>query len=167
MCTQQGAETETAKQKLKLALHWKQVQSDWLFQNVCIPRLLCDGLIHLFFVSNSSVSFNETARADAVLGYLIAFLVLLSTVKLWHLLRLNPKLHMITSTLRRAWGDISGFITVIAIMFLAYSIAVSMTVVSFFSLHCLIVFSLHWGTARLNELFLNGENNVSLKGKTE
>ncbi|NXC21025.1 PK1L2 protein, partial [Corythaeola cristata] len=72
------------------------------------------------------VSFNETARADAVLGYLIAFLVLLSTVKLWHLLRLNPKLNMITSTLRRAWGDISGFITVIAIMFLAYSIATNL-----------------------------------------
>ncbi|XP_064316001.1 polycystin-1-like protein 2 [Phalacrocorax carbo] len=72
------------------------------------------------------VSFNETARADAVLGYLIAFLVLLSTVKLWHLLRLNPKLNMITSTLRRAWGDISGFITIIAIMFLAYSIATNL-----------------------------------------
>lgn len=71
------------------------------------------------------VSFNQTATVDAVLGYLIAFLVLLSTVKLWHLLRLNPKLNMITSTLRRAWGDISGFATVIIIMFLAYSIAVS------------------------------------------
>ncbi|XP_069822091.1 polycystin-1-like protein 2 [Dendropsophus ebraccatus] len=69
------------------------------------------------------VSFNETAAADAALGYLIAFLVLLSTIKLWHLLRLNPKLNMITATLRRAWGDISGFITVIVIMFLAYSIA--------------------------------------------
>lgn len=71
------------------------------------------------------VSFNQTATVDAVLGYLIAFLVLLSTVKLWHLLRLNPKLNMITSTLQRAWGDISGFVTVIIIMFLAYSIAVS------------------------------------------
>ncbi|KAM9302054.1 polycystin-1-like protein 2 [Gastrophryne carolinensis] len=69
------------------------------------------------------VSFNESAAADAALGYLIAFLVLLSTIKLWHLLRLNPKLNMITATLRRAWGDISGFITVILIMFLAYSIA--------------------------------------------
>lgn len=88
------------------------------------------GLLHLFFFLISCVSFNETARADAVLGYLIAFLVLLSTVKLWHLLRLNPKINMITSTLRRAWGDISGFITVIAIMFLAYSIAVSIIVVS-------------------------------------
>lgn len=53
------------------------------------------------------------------------FLVLLSTVKLWHLFRLNPKMNMITSALHRAWGDISGFIVVILIMLLAYSIAVS------------------------------------------
>lgn len=70
-------------------------------------------------------SFHETAKADAVLGYLIAFLVLLATIKLWHLLRLNPKLHMITATLQRAWTDISGFLVVMTIMFLAYSIAVS------------------------------------------
>ncbi|XP_028731528.1 polycystic kidney disease protein 1-like 2 isoform X2 [Peromyscus leucopus] len=69
------------------------------------------------------ISFSETAATDAVLGYIIAFLVLLSTVKLWHLLRLNPKMNMITSALRRAWGDISGFVTVILIMLLAYSIA--------------------------------------------
>uniref|UniRef100_M3YDV1 Polycystin-1-like protein 2 n=1 Tax=Mustela putorius furo TaxID=9669 RepID=M3YDV1_MUSPF len=69
------------------------------------------------------ISFGETAAADAALGYIIAFLVLLSTVKLWHLLRLNPKMNMITSALRRAWGDISGFIVVILIMLLAYSIA--------------------------------------------
>ncbi|XP_004690218.1 PREDICTED: polycystic kidney disease protein 1-like 2 [Condylura cristata] len=68
------------------------------------------------------ISFGETAAADAALGYIIAFLVLLSTVKLWHLLRLNPKMNMITSALCRAWGDISGFITVILIMLLAYSI---------------------------------------------
>ncbi|XP_043293117.1 polycystic kidney disease protein 1-like 2 [Cervus canadensis] len=69
------------------------------------------------------ISFSETAAADAALGYILAFLVLLSTVKLWHLLRLNPKMNMITSALRRAWGDISGFIVVILIMLLAYSIA--------------------------------------------
>ncbi|XP_005409414.1 PREDICTED: polycystic kidney disease protein 1-like 2 isoform X2 [Chinchilla lanigera] len=68
------------------------------------------------------ISFRETAAADAALGYIIAFLVLLSTVKLWHLLRLNPKLNMITSALRRAWGDISGFLIVILVMLLAYSI---------------------------------------------
>ncbi|XP_039744757.1 polycystic kidney disease protein 1-like 2 [Pteropus medius] len=69
------------------------------------------------------ISLSETAAADAALGYIIAFLVLLSTVKLWHLLRLNPKMNMITSALRRAWGDISGFVIVIFIMLLAYSIA--------------------------------------------
>ncbi|CAL8267238.1 unnamed protein product [Lota lota] len=68
------------------------------------------------------VNFQDTATADAVLGYLIAFLVLLATVKMWHLLRLNPKLHMIAATLNRAWGDISGFLVVITIMILAYSI---------------------------------------------
>ncbi|XP_034430206.1 polycystic kidney disease protein 1-like 2 [Hippoglossus hippoglossus] len=68
-------------------------------------------------------SFYETASADSVLQYLIAFLVLLATVKLWHLLRLNPKMHMVTATLQRAWGDISGFLLIIAIMFIAYSIA--------------------------------------------
>ncbi|KAM9607618.1 polycystin-1-like protein 2 [Trichechus inunguis] len=68
------------------------------------------------------ISFSETAAADAALGYIIAFLVLLSTVKLWHLLRLNPKMNMITSALCRAWGDISGFIIVILVMLLAYSI---------------------------------------------
>ncbi|KAG8506263.1 Polycystic kidney disease protein 1-like 2 [Galemys pyrenaicus] len=70
------------------------------------------------------ISFSETAAADAALGYIIAFLVLLSTVKLWHLLRLNPKMNMITSALCCAWGGISGFITVILIMLLAYSITV-------------------------------------------
>lgn len=59
-----------------------------------------------------------------MLGYLIAFLVLLATIKLWHLLRLNPKLNMITATLQRAWTDISGFLVVITIMFMAYSITV-------------------------------------------
>jgi len=88
--------------------------------------MFVNGMLHFFnCFSNRFVSFYETATADAVLGYLIAFLVLLATIKLWHLLRLNPKLHMITSTLQRAWTEISGFIVVMTIMFLAYSIAVS------------------------------------------
>ncbi|XP_030199909.1 polycystic kidney disease protein 1-like 2 [Gadus morhua] len=67
-------------------------------------------------------NFRETATADAALGYLIAFVVLLATIKLWHLLRLNPKLHMIAATLHRAWGDISGFLIVMTIMIVAYSV---------------------------------------------
>ncbi|KAM6380599.1 polycystin-1-like protein 3 [Pluvialis apricaria] len=126
--------------KLMKTLRWRYFHSKWNLLEMAIILISWSALS--VFVKRTilgtrdisyyqehkedSVSFNETARADAVLGYLIAFLVLLSTVKLWHLLRLNPKLNMITSTLRRAWGDISGFITVIAIMFLAYSIATNL-----------------------------------------
>ncbi|NWR62094.1 PK1L2 protein, partial [Bucorvus abyssinicus] len=126
--------------KLMMTLRWRYFHSKWNLLETAIILISWSALS--VFVKRTilgtrdisyyqehkedCVSFNETARADAVLGYLIAFLVLLSTVKLWHLLRLNPKLNMITSTLRRAWGDISGFIIVIAIMFLAYSIATNL-----------------------------------------
>ncbi|XP_048173025.1 polycystic kidney disease protein 1-like 2 isoform X3 [Corvus hawaiiensis] len=126
--------------KLMKSLRWRYFHSKWNLLELAIILISWSALS--VFVKRTvlgtrdisyyqehkedSVSFSETARADAVLGYLIAFLVLLSTVKLWHLLRLNPKLNMITSALRRAWGDISGFITVIAIMFLAYSIAANL-----------------------------------------
>ncbi|NWH66986.1 PK1L2 protein, partial [Geococcyx californianus] len=126
--------------KLMKTLRWRYFHSKWNLLEMAIIFISWSALS--VFVKRTiigtrdisyyqehkedCVSFNETARADAVLGYLIAFLVLLSTVKLWHLLRLNPKLNMITSTLRRAWGDISGFIIVIAIMFLAYSIATNL-----------------------------------------
>ncbi|NXP94231.1 PK1L2 protein, partial [Passerina amoena] len=126
--------------KLLKSLRWRYFHSKWNLLEMAIILISWSALT--VFVKRTvlgtrdisyyqehkedSISFSETARADAVLGYLIAFLVLLSTVKLWHLLRLNPKLNMITSTLRRAWGDISGFITVIAIMFLAYSIAANL-----------------------------------------
>ncbi|NWY27439.1 PK1L2 protein, partial [Pheucticus melanocephalus] len=126
--------------KLLKSLRWRYFHSKWNLLELAIILISWSALS--VFVKRTvlgtrdisyyqehkedSISFSETARADAVLGYLIAFLVLLSTVKLWHLLRLNPKLNMITSTLRRAWGDISGFITVIAIMFLAYSITANL-----------------------------------------
>ncbi|KAK2854028.1 hypothetical protein Q5P01_006689 [Channa striata] len=95
----------------------------WSALSVFIKRTLLGKRDIEFYHSNKDqyASFHETAKADAVLGYLIAFLVLLATVKLWHLLRLNPKLHMITATLQRAWTDISGFLVVMTIMFLAYS----------------------------------------------
>ncbi|XP_030614668.1 polycystic kidney disease protein 1-like 2 [Archocentrus centrarchus] len=68
-------------------------------------------------------SFYETATADSLLQYLIAFLVLLATIKLWHLLRLNPKMNMMTAALHRAWTDIAGLLMILVIMLVAYSIA--------------------------------------------
>ncbi|NWU61307.1 PK1L2 protein, partial [Pterocles burchelli] len=149
--------------KLMKTLRWKYFHSKWNLLEMAIILISWSALS--VFVKRTilgtrdisyyqehkedGVSFNETARADAVLGYLIAFLVLLSTVKLWHLLRLNPKLNMITSTLRRAWGDISGFITVIAIMFLAYSIATN------------LIFG--WKLSSYKTLFDSAETMVSLQ----
>ncbi|KAM8893485.1 polycystin-1-like protein 2 [Spinachia spinachia] len=97
----------------------------WSALSVFVKRTLLGKRDMEYYQDNKDqyASFHETAKADAVLGYLIAFLVLLATIKLWHLLRLNPKLHMITATLQRAWADISGFLVVMTIMFLAYSIA--------------------------------------------
>lgn len=112
------------KSKLNL-LELAIILLSWSALSVFIKRTLLGQRDIEYYQTNKDqyASFHETAKADAVLGYLIAFLVLLATVKLWHLLRLNPKLHMITATLQRAWTDISGFLVVMTIMFLAYSIA--------------------------------------------
>uniref|UniRef100_A0A3P8WV34 Polycystic kidney disease 1 like 2a n=1 Tax=Cynoglossus semilaevis TaxID=244447 RepID=A0A3P8WV34_CYNSE len=114
--------------KLIKQQRWAYLRSKWNLLELGIIILSWSALsvfIKRTLLGNRDIyaSFHQTAQADAVLGYLIAFLVLLATVKLWHLLRLNPKLHMITSTLQRAWSDISGFLVVMTIMFLAYSIA--------------------------------------------
>ncbi|XP_075878911.1 polycystin-1-like protein 2 [Nelusetta ayraudi] len=100
----------------------------WSALSVFIKRTLLGKRDIEYYQNNKDqfASFHETAKADAVLGYLIAFLVLLATIKLWHLLRLNPKLNMITATLQRAWTDISGFLVVITIMFMAYSITTNL-----------------------------------------
>ncbi|KAK5935294.1 hypothetical protein CgunFtcFv8_020669 [Champsocephalus gunnari] len=112
------------KSKLNL-LELAIIILSWSALSVFIKRTLLGNRDMDYYQNNKDqyASFHETAKADAVLGYLIAFLVLLATVKLWHLLRLNPKLHMITATLQRAWTDISGFLVVMTIMFMAYSIA--------------------------------------------
>uniref|UniRef100_A0A672I0K4 Polycystic kidney disease 1 like 2a n=1 Tax=Salarias fasciatus TaxID=181472 RepID=A0A672I0K4_SALFA len=121
MRTQKWAYFKSKWNLLELAI----ILLSWSALSVFIKRTLLGNRDMNYYQNNKDqyASFHETAKADAVLGYLIAFLVLLATVKLWHLLRLNPKLHMITATLQRAWADISGFLVVMTIMFLAYSIA--------------------------------------------
>ncbi|XP_074514137.1 polycystin-1-like protein 2 [Sebastes fasciatus] len=97
----------------------------WSAVAVFIKRTLLGNRDMSYYQNHKDqfASFYETAAADSVLQYLIAFLVLLATFKLWHLLRLNPKMNMITAALQRAWTDISGFLVVIVIMFVAYSTA--------------------------------------------
>ncbi|MBN3299417.1 PK1L2 protein, partial [Amia calva] len=68
------------------------------------------------------ISFSQAATVDRGVNYLIACLVLLGTVKLWHLLRLNPHLHVLTSAVRRAWGELQVLLLFICILLMAYSL---------------------------------------------
>lgn len=74
--------------------------------------------------STSFISFYETVKVDAALTYLIAFLVALATVKLWHLLQLNPRLYLISQTLRKAWEEVLGFLLTLLVLLVGYTIAV-------------------------------------------
>ncbi|XP_027877842.1 polycystic kidney disease protein 1-like 2 [Xiphophorus couchianus] len=97
----------------------------WSATAVFIQRTLLGNRDVKFYQNHKDqfASFQETAAADSVLQYLVAFLVLLSTVKLWHLLRLNPKMNLVTAALNRAWNDISSFLLIIVITLVAYSVA--------------------------------------------
>uniref|UniRef100_A0AAV2JYE4 Uncharacterized protein n=1 Tax=Knipowitschia caucasica TaxID=637954 RepID=A0AAV2JYE4_KNICA len=70
---------------------------------------------------DSFPSFWSVASSDQMLQYVVAFLVLLSTVKLWHLLRLNPNMELVSSALTRASSDICSFLLVMGLMLTAYA----------------------------------------------
>ncbi|XP_041047630.1 polycystic kidney disease protein 1-like 2 [Carcharodon carcharias] len=67
------------------------------------------------------VSFHGLMSINSALNYVIAVLVALTTVKLWHLLHLNPKLHLFTSAMRRAWGELRGLFVILVLLLVAYS----------------------------------------------
>ncbi|KAK7938673.1 hypothetical protein WMY93_001999 [Mugilogobius chulae] len=91
------------------------------------PRTSCSSSSwRSWFSSRRFPSFSYSASSDLLLQFIVAFLVLLSTVKLWHLLRLNPNMELISSALSRASGDITGFLLVIGLMFVAYATTVSL-----------------------------------------
>ncbi|KAE8608584.1 hypothetical protein XENTR_v10011539 [Xenopus tropicalis] len=85
--------------------------------------LLCQRDINRYQQDRTRfVSFYETAIGESIHGYSIAFLVSLMTAKLWSLLSLNPNLHLIMVTLRKAWDEIIYFLIAIIIIIVAYSI---------------------------------------------
>ncbi|XP_077166484.1 polycystin-1-like protein 3 isoform X3 [Paroedura picta] len=69
------------------------------------------------------VQVSEMANTDAALNYLLAFLVALSTVKLCNLLHLNPRLHLITRTLQKAWDEVLGFLLTLLGLLIGYAFA--------------------------------------------
>ncbi|XP_028446278.1 polycystic kidney disease protein 1-like 2 [Perca flavescens] len=96
----------------------------WSAVAVFIMRTLLGNRDMTYYQNHKdkSASFYDTGKADSTLQYLFAFLVLLATFKLWHLLRLNPKMNLMTVALQRAWSDITNYLVIIVIMCLAYSI---------------------------------------------
>ncbi|KAL8195161.1 UNVERIFIED_CONTAM: hypothetical protein K2H54_047344 [Gekko kuhli] len=66
---------------------------------------------------------SEVANTGAALTYLIAFLVAVTTVKLWNLLRLHPRMHLITRTLQKAWDEIPGFLLTLLVLLMGYAFA--------------------------------------------
>lgn len=88
----------------------------------------------VYVVTCRFINFYETAITDSALGYVIAFLVLLATVKFWSLLHLNPKMHLITSSMERAWGNLLGLLLIMLVLLVSYSSIVSKLVSPLFSL---------------------------------
>uniref|UniRef100_A0A670ILC9 Polycystin 1 like 3, transient receptor potential channel interacting n=1 Tax=Podarcis muralis TaxID=64176 RepID=A0A670ILC9_PODMU len=72
--------------------------------------------------SGRFISFYEMVEVDSALTYLIAFLVALTTIKLWNLLRLNPRMHLITQTLQKAWDEVLGFLLTLLVLLVGYAI---------------------------------------------
>ena len=64
-------------------------------------------------------SFHEALNLDFILLYLIAFLVMLATVKLLRLLGFNPKMRLFNETLSQVWTSLASFILMLFIMFIA------------------------------------------------
>ncbi|XP_065272844.1 polycystin-1-like protein 3 [Emys orbicularis] len=87
-------------------------------------RLLQKSVMEKYHRDRSRfVSFYETAQVASALTYLLAFLVALATGKLWNLLRLSPRMHLISGTLRRAWQEVLGFLLVLLLLLVGYSMA--------------------------------------------
>ncbi|GCC27689.1 hypothetical protein chiPu_0006115 [Chiloscyllium punctatum] len=58
---------------------------------------------------------------NSAFTYIIAVLVALTTIKLWYLLQLDPKLHLFTSAMQRAWGSLRGLFVVLILLLVAYA----------------------------------------------
>ncbi|XP_070574001.1 polycystin-1-like protein 2 [Ptychodera flava] len=67
------------------------------------------------------ISFHTAAMLAQTLEYVIALLVLLGTLKLLHLLRINPRIYLLTSALKSASKELGGFFAMLAVTFTAFA----------------------------------------------
>ena len=66
-------------------------------------------------------SFYQAAVFDMTLGYLLGVIVMLGTIKFIHILRLNPKVFILTETLKRAASELRAQFIVILLVFTLYA----------------------------------------------
>ncbi|KAM9460836.1 polycystin-1-like protein 2 [Clarias gariepinus] len=74
--------------------------------------------------------FLDAASADTYMGYILAFLILLGTIKMCHMIHLNSKQKLISCTLYQKWMNTSSVVLVFSVvalvtMVVAYSIVTS------------------------------------------
>ena len=72
--------------------------------------------------SSGFISIHTAMLVDTCLLYCLALLVLLGTIKFIHILRLNPKIYMLTTTLRRGAKDISINLTMFLLALLSSAV---------------------------------------------
>ncbi|XP_077983049.1 polycystin-1-like protein 2 [Glandiceps talaboti] len=71
--------------------------------------------------SGKFVSFHEAAFLSQAMQYLLAMLVLLGTLKLLHLLRINPRIYLLTATISAASKSILAYFGIVVLCFTAFA----------------------------------------------
>ncbi|XP_059507518.1 polycystin-1-like protein 2 [Stegostoma tigrinum] len=121
--------------KLLRQQHWKYFQDKCNLMETCI--ILCSWCAFVLFIKRLSlergtlhyylenpqrfVSFHGMMSINSAFTSIIAVLVALTTIKLWYLLHLDPKLHLFTSAMQRAWGCLRGLFVVLILLLVSYS----------------------------------------------
>ncbi|XP_043563449.1 polycystic kidney disease protein 1-like 2 [Chiloscyllium plagiosum] len=104
------------------------------------------------------VSFHGLMSVNSAFTYIIAVLVALTTIKLWYLLQLDPKLHLFTSAMQRAWGSLRGLFVVLILLLVAYAsvtyviMGLNLSSYSTFFKAATTVFLLQLGSFNYNEV---------------
>ena len=75
------------------------------------------------FPAGRYYNFQRLSQWDELFSYLLAFVSFLSVLKMVHLLRFNRRISMLGCTLKRATADLTSFLFVFFIVFVAFFIS--------------------------------------------
>ena len=72
------------------------------------------------------ISFHLAANVDDAFAYLFGFLVIISTVKFLHLLRLNPRMYLLTTVMSKSCLELIAFTILTAVYMCSYTVLVNL-----------------------------------------